>query len=278
MKPAVVDSKYRAMCLRIVPRGSSPVIRLTDYPRDLTMSNGQVYQTASGYEFTGYSANTGTSPGVLDFEGIAGIAGITREQLSSGQYDNARCFCFAADWRTPVEDAEPMLASFLGKVTFIQDRYRVEEMSLVDALNQAVGKTYTASCTKRFGGQEFAGCKVNLAPITVTGTLTAATSALVFRDSSRTEVADYFGAGTIAFTSGANSGLPPKEIKSYAADGTITLHEAFYYAPEVGDAYSMEPGCRKRLSDCRDKWNNVANFGGFPYIPVSSTYSQFGTK
>jgi hypothetical protein len=36
----------------------------------------------------------------------------------------------------------------------------------------------------------------------------------------------------------------------------------------VGDAYSLLPGCRKRLAeDCRDKFNNVVNFRGFPHVP-----------
>ena len=126
------------------------------------------------------------------------------------------------------------------------------------------------------GGQEFAGCKVNLAPLTVTGTLTGVTSNSVFQDTARTEALDYFGEGSIAFTSGANAGLKPLEIKSYAADGTITTHEPFFYTVAVGDAYTMIPGCRKRLEDCRDKYNNVLNFGGFANMPTSSDYLTRG--
>lgn len=275
MKPYVVDHHYRTLCLRIVPLTGSP-IRLTMHPRDLTMGNGEVYLSASGYEYTGYSASSNLSPSMIDIQGIAGLAGIGVDQIISGVFDNARCYLFAVDYTAPFEDAEPIVASILGKTTLLDDTYRIEEMGLTDALNQSVGKTYTASCPKKFGGQEYAGCMVNLAPITVTGTITSVTNPHLFRDSARTEAADYFAAGTIQFTGGPNAGLKPLEIKSYALDGTIETHEPFYYPVAATDAYTMIPGCRKRHEDCRDKWNNILNFGGFRDVPTASQYTQRG--
>jgi len=277
MKTTVAPYATRVLCLRIVPK-SGANIQLTHYPRNLTMSNGEVYQTGSGYDFTGYTASAGFSPSMVDLEGIAGIAGITRDQLASGLYDNARAYLFATSWAAPVEDQEPITASILGKTTLLDERYRIEDMGLIDALNQSVGMTYQPGCPKTFGGQEFAGCKVNLAALTVTGTLTHKTSNLIVRDSARTEALDYFAAGTIEITSGDNAGLRPKEIKAYSADGTIEIYEPFHYPLAVGDTYTLIPGCRKRLEDCRDKWNNVVNFGGFSFVPTSSTYGQIGNK
>lgn len=276
MKPQVAPYEYRVMCLRIAP-AVGPAIRLTAYPTDLKMSNGQVYVTSSGYQFTGYQSGTGTSPAAFDFEGIAGLAGIDRDTVASGVFDGARCYLFAVDWRNPVEDYEPITASTLGKTTLVDAAYRIEEMALLDALNQSVGKTYAPQCPKVFGGQEFAGCKINLAAITATGTLTAVASARQITDSARTEAADYWAWGTIQFTSGPNAGLKALEIKSFAA-GVITTFEPFYYLPQVGDSYTIVPGCRKRLEDCRDKWNNVLNFGGFPTVPTSSIYTERGSK
>lgn len=276
MKTTVAPFEYRAMCLRIVPPTGSAIL-LTDYPTDLVMSSGQRYVTASGYQFTGYQSGTGTSPAAFDFEGIAGLAGIDRDTVASGVFDGARCYLFAVDWRSPVEDYEPIVASVLGKITLVDDTYRIEEMALIDALNQSVGRTYTPNCTKRFGGQEFAGCKIDLAPITVTGTLTAVASDMQVTDSARVEAADWFGYGSIQFTSGANAGLKALEVKSFVG-GVINTFEPFYYLPAIGDTYTMIPGCRRRLQDCRDKWANVPNFGGFPNMPTSSVYSSRGTN
>lgn len=351
MKPAVANPQYKIYCLRIVPQWGATVY-LTSHPRDLVMG-GHIYRTDSGYEFSGLAGEAGMSPGVMDLSGVADIAGIGYDQIVSGVFDGARVYGFATTWTNPTEDEEPLGLAFMGKTTVKDQRYSAELMMAIDALNQSVGDTYGANCPKKFGGQEYAGCKVDLGPITVTGTLTAVTSNSVFRDDTRTEVPDYFGEGTIAFTSGQNAGLKPIEIKAYVGvnsvaitgiskaasavvsvashtfvvgevvefasvsgmtqingltgtisavtattftvninstafgtwtsggtaatlAGGITMHEAFHYPVAVGDAYTLIPGCRKRLEDCRDKWVNIANFGGFSWVPTQSTYTKVG--
>ncbi|HQO29659.1 MAG TPA: phage BR0599 family protein [Accumulibacter sp.] len=277
MKTQVAPYGTSTICLRIVCANGT-TIRVTRHPKDLLMSNGQIYQTGSGFDFTGYEATASLSPSAIDLDGILGFAGVTKEAVASGVFDGARAYLFATNFLSPVEDYEPIVASFLGKATLTDDGYRFEEMALIDALNQTTGDTYSAGCKKRFGGQEWAGCKVDLAPLTVTGALSHVSGTQIFRDSTRTEAADYFAYGTIAITSGGNAGLKAMEIKRYEADGTIELFEPFYYLPTVGDTYTLIPGCRKRIADCRDKWNNILNFGGFPDVPTSSVYSSRGTN
>jgi len=274
MKAQTADYRYRTLCIRVVAV-SGLTIRLTQYPKDLVMSNGQVYQSTVGYEFTGYQATTSFSPSVVDLEGIAGYAGITKDAVASGVFDNARCYLFAVAWNNPVEDYEPILLSILGKTTLQDDRYRIEEMAMVDALNQGVGKTYTAACPKRFGGQEFAGCKK--IPVVVTGALTAVSSQFTVTDSARGEAAGFFTEGKLAFTSGLNAGLKAQEIKVHATGGIITVHEPFYYLPALGDTYTLTEGCLHTKEACKAK-GNILNFGGFSFIPTTTQYTQRGTK
>lgn len=276
MKPVVADYRYIVHGVRIECTNGL-VVRLTDYPRDLTMS-GHVYKTDSGYQFTGVEAGASMSAGSLDLEGVSTATGISRNLIASGVFDNARMYCFATQWTAPTEDQEPIGAAILGKTTLQDEKYRIEMMMLPDVLGQSIGRSYTPGCTKIFGGQEYAGCKVDLGAITVAGAITHVTSGSVFRDAARTEVDDWFGAGYIKWTTGDNVGLKPQEVKSYAADGTVTTFESAYYPVQVGDEYELVPGCRKRLEDCRDKWANVLNFGGFPSVPTSSTYQKVGTK
>lgn len=286
MKPAVADYHYRVLCLRIVTTNGL-TIRLANHARDLTMSNGDVYVAGAGYEFTGYTAAANLSPAMVDLEGIIDAANIGYDQVASGVFDNARAYLFATTWNAPILDEEPITASILGKVTIADGRYRIEEMALIDTLNQSVGKTYTAACPKTFGGQEYAGCKVDIELLKVSGTITSVTSKSIVTDSARIEVIDYFAGGTIKWTSGPNVGLKPSEIKVFSVGGIIEVYEAFYYTPSIGDTYDMYPGCRKRLTDCRDKWaglaglgvsGNIINFGGFSNIPTSSQYGQVGSN
>lgn len=274
MKSTVIPFDQRALCLRIVPKAGATV-RLTHHVVDLKMSNGEVYKTLFGHDFTGYAASAALNPSVFDLEGVLDLAGIGRDQIASGVYDNARAYLFATTWETPIEDEEQLTASILGKATLIDDRFKVEEMSLVDALNQQVSATYGPLCPKRFGGTEFGGCKKPLGPITVTGSLTSVTNASIFRDDSRGEVDDWFGLGTIQFTTGPNVNLKPIEIKSFSG-GSFTTFESFYYLPRIGDEYVAIPGCRKTLDACKLKWANMARFGGFPNVPTSSVYMRVG--
>jgi uncharacterized phage protein (TIGR02218 family) len=275
MKSNVAEWSRILYCIRIVTV-HGPTLRLCQYPYDVQMG-AETYQGAQGYEFTGIEAGSDFAASSVDLSGFVGVGGITLPQIASGLFDSARVYLFATDWANPVEDEEPIASAIFGKTAIEDEKYTAEIMLLIDALNQTVGKSYGASCPKVFGGQEFAGCGVDLGPITVTGSLTGVTSAAVFTDSGRGEAADYFAAGTIQFTTGNNAGLKPQEVKRFDAGGEIEVFEPFPYLPEAGDEYTLIPGCRKRFAeDCRDKWNNSARFGGFPHIPTRDEARQRG--
>lgn len=279
MKSAVADYRYRVLCLRIVPVVGA-VVYLTDYVHDLVMS-GHTYLTLSGYQFTGLNSPSDFSPSSIDLEGIVGAAGVTRAQVASGLFDGARCYGFATTWKLPVEDEEPLTLGLFGKTTILDDRYRIGGVSLGDTLNRSTGKSYGAQCPKVFLSQTYAGCYVPAAANTVTGALTAVSSANIFTDSGRSEPSDTFGEGTIQFTSGPNAGLKALEIKAYAS-GVVETYEPFYYLPVIGNTYVMTRGCRKRSLDCKARWNgtttfnNIVNFGGYEFIPSGSTYAHVG--
>ncbi len=274
MKSTVAPYQTSVKCLRIVCENGT-VIRLTRYPFDLKMSNDQVYQSDSGYDFSAVVTETSFAASAVDLEGFVGAAGISRDMIASGVLDGARCYLFATSFLTPVEDYEPLMASILGKTQLEDDRYKIEDMALIDLLGQTVGETYTASCRKTFGGQEHGGCGVDTTALGVTGAVSSISSDLIFYDSSRAESADYFGWGAVKFTSGANAGLRVQRVRDFSG-GAFTLDEPPYYPLQIGDAYTAIPGCRRRLEDCRDKFNNALRFGGYPWVPVGSTYLHVG--
>jgi uncharacterized phage protein (TIGR02218 family) len=273
MKASVAPYETAVTCLRIVCANGT-TFRLARYPFALTMSNATVYESASGYDFSSVIVETAFSASAIDLEGFITAGGVTREQIASGLFDGAECFLFATDFLTPVEDDEPLMKSTLGKTTLDDDRFTIEDMSIVDKLNQTVGWTHSAQCPNDFGGQEYGGCQVDLGPITVTGAVTSVGSTLQFTDSSRTEDADHFAWGWITFTSGSNAGLRAIKVRDYAA-GVFTLYDPPYFPIIAGVTYSAVPGCRKRLVDCQ-RHNNVVRFGGDLYVPVGSTYKAIG--
>jgi uncharacterized phage protein (TIGR02218 family) len=79
----------------------------------------------------------------------------------------------------------------------------------------------------------------------------------------------YYDNGQIAFTSGANAGLV-KAVKTYAGQ-QFTFNSPLPFVPNAGDSFTAYPGCDKTQATCTDKFSNLVNFEGFPYVPVPET-------
>lgn len=41
----------------------------------------------------------------------------------------------------------------------------------------------------------------------------------------------------------------------------------------VGDLIKVYPGCSRTRTDCKNKFDNIANFGGFPHLPGTSPFN-----
>lgn len=77
----------------------------------------------------------------------------------------------------------------------------------------------------------------------------------------------WFTYGAVTFESGNNSGLS-MEVKGWTQ--STSLVELFITMPfqvTVGDRLRLYAGCDKRLTTCINKFDNVVNFRGFPYVP-----------
>jgi uncharacterized phage protein (TIGR02218 family) len=71
--------------------------------------------------------------------------------------------------------------------------------------------------------------------------------------------------GTIAFTSGANTGVN-HTIKSASA-GRLVLSYPLPYPPATGDAFVATFGCDRTMATCQNRFGNLAKFRGFPFVP-----------
>lgn len=305
MKTTVADWQYKTYCIRIVPvgaensiEGQAKVIRLGGYPQDLVMSNGAKYITENGYEFTGISGESSFASTSVDMSGILSQGAVSAADLDSGLYDNARVYLFATSHVNPIEDEEPLALMFWGKVTTTDERYKVQLMGAIDALSQSPARTYGIMCPWVFLDRSIAGDKVVASRSRCTGPRSAPDGpdfdALIQTKQSLAEdrvtlvaladgqLDDYYGNGELQFTTGPNAGLAPSTIKSSVTSGAnlvVVIHEPLQYAPVPGDMFNIIPGCRKRkLEDCKNKYNNVINNGSFPDIPAPTQYSQVGRQ
>ncbi|HUC76735.1 MAG TPA: DUF2163 domain-containing protein [Vicinamibacterales bacterium] len=86
----------------------------------------------------------------------------------------------------------------------------------------------------------------------------------------------YFDFGLMTFTSGNNAGLS-MEVRSYVP-GQWMLFMPMPYLVQVGDAYTMVAGCDKSVTTCHDRFSNVVNFRGEPYLPGIDRMIQTGKQ
>ena len=77
----------------------------------------------------------------------------------------------------------------------------------------------------------------------------------------------WFAGGVLTWETGANAGRAI-EVKSWTqATSQIELLLPPGYPIAPGDTFRIHPGCDKRLDTCSDRFANVLNFRGEPYVP-----------
>jgi len=107
-----------------------------------------------------------------------------------------------------------------------------------------------------------AGCGLNKASFTDNGAVGAGSTNAVINWSGANA---NFAQGRLIWTSGVNDGISCA-VKS-ASTGALTLSYPLDTAPSVGDTFTVAYGCDHTAATCQSKFNNLANFRGFPHVP-----------
>jgi uncharacterized phage protein (TIGR02218 family) len=246
--------------VRIVRRDGA-VIAWTQHDRDQTV-------TVDG-ESTLLAANPGFT--VSNFASAAGLAvdnaeifvaaavDLTRADILARKWDGARVYFFRYNWKLPASGIIPVKRGSFGNFAPQQGQFKVEFRDQRQALQQNSTWVIQEACRWRLGD---ARCTVDLGPFTYAAEVTAVASPYEFTSTDLDQADDYFGEGFVNWLTGLNAGTPGHKVKTFAA-GVVTLSEFAVYAIDVGDTFEITAGCRKRWdADCRDKFDNIINFGG----------------
>jgi uncharacterized phage protein (TIGR02218 family) len=251
-----------ATCVRLA-RTDGVIKGFTDHDRDLVLS-GQTY-TSAGFTRSAIATQSSLATDTVDLEALIDDVEIAADDIRAGLYDGASVQFFLADWADPSKGIIKLRAGTLGEVTLEDGRYQAELRGLLDKYGQNIGRLYTAGCPARVGDSQ---CTVDLAPFTVAGSVTApGADRRSWVDPARGEPDRWFDGGVLTWSSGLNAGLS-MEVKSYVlSTQALTLFLPMPFAVQTGDTYTLTPGCDGRLTTCKNKFDNVVNFRGFPYVP-----------
>lgn len=244
-----------------IGRKDGVLFRFTDHDADLVVG-GQVFTARHGINPTAVSAQLGLAVDNLELEGMLGEDGIAEADLLAGKFDHAAVRIFMVNYQAPDAGELPLAAGWLGEVQLNGGSFVAEIRSVSALLQQSVGEVYTNYCRARLGDGR---CKLDLAALTVTGTVGAVENAYQFHDGVREEARNYFAYGMVTFTSGANEGLS-MEVREFAG-GRFSLFLPMPAPIAVGDGYRAVAGCDKAFGTCVGRFANALNFRGEPHVP-----------
>lgn len=161
------------------------------------------------------------------------------------------------------------LIQFVGRVAEVvptRSNIKVSVNSDLELLNILLPRNlYQSTCVHTLFD---AGCTLVKSTFAAAGATTVlAGSTTTLLNCGLAQAAQYFDQGTVTINAGVLSGLT-RTVKSYVP-GAITLAYPLPSVPANGTAFTAYPGCDKLQATCTNKFSNLSNFRGFPFIPVA---------
>lgn len=177
---------------------------------------------------------------------------------------------FLSNWSTGVGSVN-MFAGQVGNCVIGRTSAKLTIQSPLDKLNiQMPINTYQPGCQHNLFDS---GCTLSAARFALGGVVGASPQPVVINSnivSPGIVPSQWLVLGYVTFTSGVLNGLSRGVAQTNDA-GAIMFSYPFPVAPTVGDTFAAYPGCDHQQSTCTNKFNNVINFRGMPYVPVPET-------
>ncbi len=211
-----------------------------------------------------------------------------QDAIRQGLFDGARCEvwrCFMSRASTTAPfTVVGTIVWFYGRIGDIEigrTKCSIKVKSLLDLLNvQMPKRLFQAACTFVFGDTQ---CKFNRAVDGAAGpggggpsyaqdiTCDVGTiqSQIVVDGGLVPVPSTLFNQGTLIGLTGNNLGY--KRSITFVQNDIIYLLHPWIFPVVVGDQFTVLPGCDHTVDTCTLIFNNLINFGGFPYIPPPET-------
>lgn len=261
-----------------VTRTDGTVLGFTTHDQDITYG-GVTYAAATGMANTASDSASDMSVDNMEVTAFLDSSAITEDDIRAGLYDNAVVEVRVVNWQDLTQGDYIERKGYTGNVRMVNGVFTAELRGLTQKLTTQLGSTYGSVCRAELGSQlnlTPSGsyiqwpCGVDLSAFEQNGEVASSADARTitptFTDSpALSHPSGYFDNGLMTFTSGALNGRT-FEIKSW--DGTdLKMFLPLPTQPTAGDTFTITPGCDHTTNDCINKFNNIVNFKGEPFIP-----------
>lgn len=192
---------------------------------------------------------------------------ITDADINAGLYDDAKVTAWLVNWED-VSARKILFSGSIGEIKRSDGQFEAELRGLTEALNQPHGRSFLKTCSAVFGD---ASCKVDrLGPAaSVQVAISEVIDRKTFGFDQLAYDAAWFERGRLDVVSGAGVGLTGviRRDTSGASARIIQLVEPLRAEVAAGDTVRLIAGCDKTTKTCAEKFGNILNFQGFPFIP-----------
>lgn len=287
--PSLIDNlnkEVSTLCrCYLLTRTDGAQLGFTDHDRNIIIA-GITYIASASFNPSNVSYTNNLSSDNLTLNGVLSLANINDLDILSGKYDDAKMSIFMVDWENPPTslDAQPLQYlpllgnARIGKIDKDNLRFIADVTGQGYYLNQKIGDLTSRTCRHNLGD---ARCRVNLTNYTRTYTIASITERYITVTdlvNPPVQTNHYYANGLITMTSGANI-RRSLEVSGYqigtgnpATSAIFSLYEPPFIKLNIGDTFSAVAGCNKDLSTCSEKFGNVVNFGGEPFVPGTDFY------
>lgn len=263
LRSLLINGTHRfATCWKIV-RVDTTTFRFTDHDKELVV-NGETYTPAGGFLASARLFSEGVAAKNFEVNGVLTSDAITEEDLRLGLFRDAVVTETLVDWKYPWAGSYYATTYYLQTTTFDREVWKAELAGLPIRLASSIGNLYERTCRWTLGDSN---CTKNIAVLTVTGTVAALVTSRHRFTSNLTGADNYFNDALVTWVTGDNAGFTNECKKFLQTSGDVELQIGTPFEIQSGDTFTVYPGCDKRFDTCKDKFNNVPNFGGFPTIP-----------
>ncbi|WP_204362768.1 DUF2163 domain-containing protein [Litorivita pollutaquae] len=250
-----------------IMRSDGAVFGFTDHDVNLTFE-GITFKADSGLTAMALAQSTGLAVDNTEAIGALRDAAIKEADIEAGRFDGAEVRAWLVNW-ADVSQREMQFRGSIGELRRTNGAFTAELRGLTEALNRPLGRVYQKPCSAVLGDRACA-FELTAAGYFAELAVEAVEERQVFRFDALTGFDDaWFARGRLIGQSGACVGLSGMVKRDYFDEQTRVIELwAPMRAPIVaGDMIRLEAGCDKRMETCRLKFNNIANYQGFPDLP-----------
>lgn len=250
----------------IIQRPDGIGFAATSHDRSL-LRNGIRYEAQATLQPLEMRLSGDVSDCSLSLSGALSSEGVSEADLRAGRWTDASIRLSNGDWRGM---AAPTLLALgrLGPVKTQAGTIKATVDLAPESLGNLACPQTSPECRARLGDRS---CGVDMRGRRVRSRVTA-----IDGDWIVTGVADAapFVFGRLRWLTGSNSGLSYLVIDS-SVEGRVRLRDRTAHPVVPGDNVMLEEGCDGRLQSCSQRFANVANFRGEPYLPGTDILTRY---